>query len=147
MIGDLEHATFSNIESQSLDFVRFSLMPWLRRIELACRRCLFTDEQRKAGLLAKFDPTEMMRGDSAARTNYYARGIAAGWLTRNEAREMEDLNPLDGLDDPLRPLNMVSNDDAESLAEASTATTVPGAPTADPTAPQKPPTKPKAPPK
>jgi phage portal protein BeeE len=127
MIGDLEHATFSNIEQQSLDFVRFSLMPWLHRIELATRRCIFTPEQRTAGLYAKFDASELMRGDSNARTNYYARGINAGWLTRNEAREMEDMNPLDGLDDPLRPLNMVSDDDLAASLEPSTATSEPGA--------------------
>src|SRR5438094_54937 len=49
---------------------------------------------------------ELLRGDMAARAAFYSRGILDGWLVRNEAREMEDLDPIEGLDLPLRPLNM-----------------------------------------
>src|SRR5262249_18471525 len=56
------------------------------------------------GLEPEFDMRRMMRGDSAARAAYYTSGINSGWLTRNEAREQENLDPIDGLDEPLRPL-------------------------------------------
>jgi HK97 family phage portal protein len=111
MIGDLERATFSNIEQQSLDFVVSTLMPWLNRIEKAVKRDLMTREEKKE-LRTRFNVAVYMRGDAAARSKYYQAGIAAGWLTRNEARAMESelgvvLNPIDGLDEPLQPLNMV----------------------------------------
>ena len=54
-----------------------------------------------------------MRGDAASRSSYYQSGIQNGWLTRNEARIAENLNPLDGLDEPLRPLNLVEEGSAE----------------------------------
>jgi len=74
-----------------------------------------------------------MRGDAASRSAYYQSGIQNGWLTRNEARVAENLNPLQGLDQPLRPLNMVEEGDAEE-AEQETKSTDP-APDEDETAP------------
>jgi hypothetical protein len=56
-----------------------------------------------------------MRGDASSRSSYYQSGIQNGWLTRNEARIAENLNPINGLDQPLRPLNMVEEDAAENL--------------------------------
>lgn len=112
MIGDLERATFSNIEQQSLDFVNFSLMPWLVRFEKAFKRDLFTPDERRAGSLdVKFNVAGLLRGDAAARSAYYHAGINDGWMTRNEARAAEShlgvvLNPLQGLDVPLAPLNL-----------------------------------------
>ncbi len=127
LINDLEHATFSNIENMSLDFVKFSLMPWLSRIEKAMRRDLFSAED-KATQSLRFNIASLLRGDAASRAAYYAGGITNGWLVRNEARAMESelgiaLNPLDGLDTPLMPLNMTDGrddpDEAADEAEAS----------------------------
>jgi len=111
MIGDLEKATFSNIEQQALEFVQWTLMPWLTRIEKAIRRDLLTPYERK-NYEVRFGIAELLRGDAAARSTYYHNGIGDGWLTRNNARLMESklgivLNPLPGLDTPLMPLNMV----------------------------------------
>jgi HK97 family phage portal protein len=102
MIGDLEHATFSNIEQQSLDFINSALSPWLNRIEKAIRRDLFNDDDKK-NLLVRFNVASLLRGDAAARGMYYHNGILDGWLVRNEARRMESdigitLNPIDGLE-------------------------------------------------
>jgi HK97 family phage portal protein len=128
MIGDMEHATFSNIEQQSLEFVSYTLMPWLVRIEKAIKRDLFTPADRK-NLHVKFNVAGLLRGDAAARASYYHNGILDGWMTRNEARVMESdigivLNPLDGLDVPLMPLNMTDGaddpDEAADLAEGGT---------------------------
>ena len=110
MIGDLEKATFSNIEQQSLEFVNYSLMPWLVRIEKAIKRDLMTPAERK-NLTAKFNVSGLLRGDASARSALYHNGILDGWMTRNEARAAESelgivLNPLQGLDLPLIPLNM-----------------------------------------
>lgn len=111
MIGDLERATFSNIEQQSLDFINSALMPWLNRIEKAIRRDLFSKEDKKT-LHVRFGVASLLRGDAAARATYYHNGILDGWMTRNEARRAESelgivLNPLEHLDKPLQPLNMV----------------------------------------
>jgi HK97 family phage portal protein len=124
MIGDLEKATFSNIEQQSLDFVNGSLMPWLVRIEKAIKRDLMTP-QEKTSLTAKFNVAGLLRGDASSRSALYHSGIWDGWMTRNEARASESelgivLNPLDGLDLPLMPLNMTDGtDDPDEAEDAS----------------------------
>lgn len=114
MIGDLSRATFSNIEQQSLDFINSALMPWLNRFEKAIKRDLYTAEDKKV-LHGKFGVSSLLRGDATARGTYYHNGIMDGWMTGNEARHMESdigiiLNPIDGLDMPLRPLNMIRID-------------------------------------
>ena len=111
MIGDLEKATFSNIEQQSLEFVNYTLMPWLNRIEKAIKRDLI-DKSERNSITVKFNPAALLRGDAAARSTFYHNGVLDGWMTRNEARRMESdlgiiLNPLEDLDTPLMPLNMV----------------------------------------
>ncbi|MEG3640670.1 phage portal protein [Magnetococcus sp. PR-3] len=103
MIGDLERATFSNIEHQGYEFVRYTLLPWITRWEQEVRRKLLGVD---TGLYLKFNPEGLLRGDVKNRYAAYGRGIQDGWLTRNEARAWEDLDPLEGLDEPLQPLNM-----------------------------------------
>ena len=112
MIADLERATFSNIEQQSLEFVMHTMTPWAERWEASIE-----SELLLAGddIEIEFDFANLMRGDAASRSSYYQSGIQNGWLTRNEARIAENLNPIDGLDQPLRPLNMVEEDAAEDL--------------------------------
>jgi HK97 family phage portal protein len=104
MIADLDRATFSNIEQQSLEFVMHTMTPWAERWEASIESELLFDGDE---LEVEFDFSNLMRGDAASRSTYYQSGIQNGWLTRNEARIAENLNPLDGLDEPLRPLNMV----------------------------------------
>lgn len=121
LIGDLEKATFSNIEQQTLDFVNFSLMPWLVRFEKAFKRDLLTATERKT-IEIRFNVAGLLRGDAAARSAYYKAGINDGWLTRNEARAAEShlgvvLNPLDGLDLPLAPLNMTDGTKPPAVPE------------------------------
>ena len=109
MIADLDRATFSNIEQQSLEFVMHTMTPWAERWEASIESELMLDGEE---LEVEFDFANLMRGDAASRASYYQSGIQNGWLTRNEARIAENLNPLDGLDEPLRPLNMVEEGDA-----------------------------------
>ena len=102
-IGILERATFSNIEQQSLEFVTDTMQPKLVRWEQAIGRDLLPDGGE---LFVEFLLDGLLRGDSTARANYYSSGITNGWLTRNEARMKENLERIDGLDEPLAPLNM-----------------------------------------
>ena len=110
MIADLDRATFSNIEQQSLEFVMHTMTPWAERWEASIEADLMLDGD---ALEIEFDFANLMRGDAASRSAYYQSGIQNGWLTRNEARIAENLNPIAGLDQPLRPLNMVEEEDAE----------------------------------
>lgn len=106
MIGDLDRATFSNIEQQSIDFVTHSLRPWLRRIEARLTAEVFDDPQRDADLFCEFKVDALLRGDTATRYAAHAVAIEHGFETRNEARRLENMRPLDGLDEPIMPLNM-----------------------------------------
>ena len=115
-IADLERATFSNIEQQSIDFVVDCLRPWLVRWEEAIKYTFLDVEDDD--LVVNFPVISLLRGDSKARSDYINSGIMNGTLTRNEARLMEDRNPLPGLDKPLRMLNMVTESDAKEEQKA-----------------------------
>lgn len=106
LLADLDRATFSNIEHQSLSFVQHTLMPWFVRHEQAIYRDLLNESER-GSYFAKYIVAGLLRGDTATRYGAYTTAISTGFMTRNEARELEDLNPLEGLDEPLLPLNMM----------------------------------------
>ncbi len=109
-IGHLDRSTNNNIEHQGLEYVTYTLSPIAARWEAAIEsELLFEDDD----IEVCFDFARLLRGDSKSRALYYHSGILDGWMTRNEARAAENLNPLDGLDEPLRPLNMTSESDAE----------------------------------
>ena len=120
MIADLDRATFSNIEQQSLEFVMHTMTPWAERWEASIEADLLPDPSNEGDALEiEFDFANLMRGDAASRSAYYQSGIQNGWLTRNEARISENLNPIAGLDQPLRPLNMVEEEVAEKAEHES----------------------------
>lgn len=106
MLADLDRATFSNIEHQGQEFVTYTLTPWLVRIEQAIGRDLMTPDER-AIYYARHNVGGLLRGDTATRHQAYSAGIRDGWLSPNEVRELEDLNPRPGGDTYLQPLNMV----------------------------------------
>ena len=99
MIGDLERATFSNIESQNISFAVHTIRPWLVRIEQAMNRALFS-EGEKAGssggrrYYAQFNLDGLMRGDYKSRMEGYAIARQNGWMSANDIRELENLNPI-----------------------------------------------------
>ena len=103
MIGDLERATFSNIEQQSIGFVRDTIRPWLVRWEQAISRDLIQDPETN---FAEFSVDALLRGDIASRYAAYAVGRINGWLSANEIRSLENMNPIEEGDDYLIPLNM-----------------------------------------
>lgn len=112
MLADLERATFSNIEQQSLDFVIHSLRPWLVRWEQAISRDLLTPAERRQGYFAEHLIDALLRGDIVARYQSYAQGRQNGWLSANDIREMENMNPVPGGDVYLVPLNMIPAEQA-----------------------------------
>ena len=112
MMADLDRATFSNIEHLSLEFVKYTLKIWLTKWEQECTRKLFSPKTR-GKYFCEFLYEEFLRGDFKTRVEGYASAIQNGWLTRNEVRAKENLNPLPGLDEPLVPLNMGDGSQAE----------------------------------
>lgn len=105
MIGDLERATFSNIEHQGIEFVKYTLMPWLVSIEQSVKRDLFSENMVSYFLRINVDG--LLRGDSASRATYYREQWNIGAITQNEIRELENRNAYDnGGDEPYIPLNM-----------------------------------------
>ena len=119
LVGNLEHATFSNIEHQSIDFAVHTIRPWLVRIEQAMNRSLFS-EREKGGYYCAFNMDGLMRGDYKSRMEGYAIGRQNGWLSANDIRELENMNPIpeaDGGNAYLVNGNMVSVSRAASAAE------------------------------
>lgn len=102
-IGILDKATFSNIAEQEDMFVRDTIAPWCTAFQDAITRDLILAPKR---FFARFLLLGLLRGDPKTRSEFYNLAISGGWMTRNEVREREDMNPLPGLDEPLQPLNM-----------------------------------------
>lgn len=107
MIGKLDRATFSNIEQQSLEFVMYTILPYLRRIEASVSKWLLRPGERSK-LVFRFNFEGLLRADSAARASLYSIMLQNGVLTRNEVRALENRNRLevDGMDDPTVQQNM-----------------------------------------
>ena len=106
LISNLEQATFSNIEQQSLEFVIYTMLPWLTRWEQEIARSLLLEQERQT-YFAEFLVDALLRGETATRYAAYTSAIDAGWMTRNEVREKENMNPTNPtLDKYLVPLNM-----------------------------------------
>ena len=93
MIGDLEHATFSNIEQQSLDFVIYSLRPWLIRLEQGFQRSLLKDEE-KLDYFFRFNVDGLLRGDYESRMNGFATALQNGFMSPNDIRDLEGLDRI-----------------------------------------------------
>ena len=93
MIGDLEKSSFSNIEQQSLEFVKYTLDPWVIRWEQSLQKALLLPGE-KGQYFIKLNVDGLLRGDYASRMQGYSIGRQNGWYSTNDIREMEDLNPL-----------------------------------------------------
>lgn len=106
LIGDLSRSTNNNIEQQSLEFVMYCIRPWVKRWEHELNNTLISSEDRRK-VRIRFKIDSLLRGDVKTRHEAYKTGITNGYLTRNEARRMEGMPSIEGLDDPLIPLNMI----------------------------------------
>lgn len=93
MVGDLDKSSFSNIEQQSLEFVKYTLDPWVIRWEQSLQRSLFLPGE-KGKYFIKLNVDGLLRGDYQSRMNGYAVGRQNGWFSANDIREMENMNPI-----------------------------------------------------
>lgn len=93
MIGDLERSSFSNIEQQSLEFVKYTVGPWVTRWEQALSRSLLVGNDR-SHFLIKFNLDGLLRGDYESRMNGYATARQNGWMSANDIRELENMDRI-----------------------------------------------------
>ena len=93
MVGDLEKSSFSNIEQQSLEFVKYTLEPWVIRWEQSIQRTLLSTHE-KARYFVKFNLEGLLRGDYQSRMNGYATARQNGWMSANDIRELENLDRI-----------------------------------------------------
>ena len=93
MVGDLEKSSFSNIEQQSLEFVKYTLDPWVVRWEQSIQRTLLLPEE-KQHYYVKFNLEGLLRGDYQSRMNGYATARQNGWMSANDIRELENLDRI-----------------------------------------------------
>lgn len=93
MVGDLEKSSFSNIEQQSLEFVKYTLDPWVIRWEQSLQKALLLPGEKNKYFI-KLNVDGLLRGDYQSRMNGYATGRQNGWFSANDIREMENMNPI-----------------------------------------------------
>ena len=117
MLSDLTHATFSNIEHQSIDFVVHTIRPWLVRWEQAIKQKLFL-ENDKDTYFAEFLIDGLLRGDTQSRFEAYNKGFQIGAYSVNEILANENRNPIgpEG-DQRFVPMNMIPLDQAKEIPE------------------------------
>ncbi len=122
MVGDLEKSSFSNIEQQSLEFVKYTLDPWVIRWEQSIQRSLLSPSEKSA-YFVKFNLEGLLRGDYQSRMNGYAIGRQNGWMSANDIRELENLDRIpveDGGDLYLINGNMLPLQNAGAFANINT---------------------------
>jgi HK97 family phage portal protein len=102
LLGHLEKASYSSQEAQNLEFLTHSLRPWLTRIEQAIERSLLVD----ANVYVEFTTGDLLRTDLKTRYDAYRTALAAGWMSVNEVRRLENLPAVAGGDEIYRPMNM-----------------------------------------
>jgi HK97 family phage portal protein len=119
LVGDLSHATFSNIESLSEQFVRFTLMTWLTRWEQECWRCVLTPEEKGQGYFFRHDLSALLRADFQARMAGYAQMLQMGKNSINEIRAMEGENPIDGGEEHFVQVNLAPVQNMQAATPAA----------------------------
>lgn len=113
MVGDLERATFSNIEHQAMQFVTEVMLPDAISFEQELNRKLFTEKERRSGYYVKFNFASALRGDNASRGNLYKVMLEMGVLSINEVRELEEKEAIENGDKHLISLNHTTLDNLE----------------------------------
>ena len=109
MIGDLTKSSFSNINQQGLEFIKYTILPWCVRREQAIMRDLMPARERQRGMFVEHVVAGLERADIRTRYQAYKEGINGGWLSPNEVRRKENMNPRPGGDIYSFPLNMVDS--------------------------------------
>jgi HK97 family phage portal protein len=117
-LADLDRATFSNIEHQALEFVTDTLVPWITRLETEAQIKLVGRNSRMGRVYTKINVSGLLRGDIKSRYDAYGVGRDKGWLSANDIRAMEDMNPVSGGDEYLVQSQMVPQDMLREINEA-----------------------------
>lgn len=115
LLAEHTHSTFTNTEQQDIQFVKYGLRPECKRFECELETKLFAEGEADR-INIKFDLKGLLRGDLQTQSDWYHKAILDGWMSRNEVRELENLNPVDGLDEYLVPSNMTLPEALEQLA-------------------------------
>ncbi|HET8799632.1 MAG TPA: phage portal protein [Marinobacter sp.] len=118
MIQMMDRATFNNIEHMGLQFVIYTLLPWIKRHESAMMRDLLLPSERQ-DLYIEFNVSGLLRGDQKSRYEAYAIGRNWGWLSANDVRRLENMPPITGGDRYLTPLNMSEPGNSASALNAT----------------------------
>ena len=109
MLKDLSKSSFNNIEMQSQEFVTYTLMPYITRIEEEMNLKLFrTNELGKT--FVEFNVNGLLRGDVKSRTEAYKTAITNGYMSINEVRQKENMNSIEGGDKHFMQMNMTTID-------------------------------------
>ena len=122
MVGDLDKSSFNNIEQQSLEFVKYTLEPWIMRWEQSINRALLS-ETEKSAYFVRFNVDGLLRGDYQSRMEGYATARQNGWMSANDIRELENLDRIpaeDGGDLYLINGNMLPLNRAGDFADTTT---------------------------
>lgn len=114
MLADLERATFTNIEHQGIEFVVHTMQPWFVRWEQSIKQRLMLKRDRKK-YFAEFLIDALLRGDTQMRYQAYSIGRQFGWMSANDIRAKENMNPIPGGDEYLVPLNLIPMNGARSV--------------------------------
>lgn len=93
MVGELEKSSFSNIEQQSLEFVKYTLDPWVIRWEQSLSRALLNEDEKRKYFF-KFNLEGLLRGDYESRMSGYAVARQNGWMSANDIRELENMDKI-----------------------------------------------------
>jgi len=112
--------TYASSEQMFLAHVVHTLSPWYRRLEQSMLCNLISEKDAAAGIYPKFIVQGLLRGALADTKDYLVGLCTIGIMTRNEARDMLDMNPIDGLDEPLTPVNL-SDDDPDAPTDPADA--------------------------
>lgn len=119
LVGNLDHATFSNIEQQNLQFINYSLAPYLRRIEQRVNKQIIPEKMRKSYRF-KFDLGSLLRGDSNSQVNYVKSLLDSGIITINDALNILGMNTCSGGDIRKLPLNTAYMDSSGKIINPNT---------------------------
>lgn len=119
LIGDLDRATWRNVEELGRQFLQFTLLPWLEVWQAGLMRVLLTPEERK-DLFLEFTVDDLLRADLAARFAAYRNAIGGAWLTPNEGRQLDNRPPITGGDELIRQAGQAGADGAGGVPSMAT---------------------------
>lgn len=114
-IRDLEHATFSNVEEENIEYINDTIQPWLNTFEQAINHQILSASDRANGLFAEFNVKGRLKGDAEKRAQFYNSQFQTGAMSPNEIRQAENNNPIEGGDSAFVPLNLVPIEQAGAL--------------------------------